>query len=91
MNATKTERLECFWAAHRRDKAAECRDAIGAFYFEDPAGLDVRYLWSRDGASFFRVNFWRTDLRSGEPNIRHSAFIRVEKTNSGARVVEPAA
>ncbi|MBI4716259.1 MAG: hypothetical protein HY763_00480 [Planctomycetes bacterium] len=86
METPETERFEPI--TNPRPRFVEHRQAIGAYFFEDPDALDIRHLWTRGTKNFFRVNFWSTDPESGEPRIRHSAFIVVEKNEEGCHVTE---
>jgi hypothetical protein len=74
---------------HReRDRTvAQMHAAIGAALFEDPRELDIRLLWTCVRTSYFRVNWWTTDIGRG-PRIRRSAFIRVERDPRGYRVLK---
>ncbi len=61
----------------------EHREAIGAALFEHPSRLDLRRLWTRGGLTLFRVNLWGTDAVTGEPKIKRSLFVEVERTQDG--------
>lgn len=71
----------------RRKCVTSYREAIGDLFFEVPRWLDIRFLWSCCAASFFRVNFWRADSKTGENRIYRSAFVRVDETRDGLRAV----
>ena len=70
-----------------RRELDDMRAAIGAVYFEDPADLDIRLLWTRGAVSYFRVNWWivRADVNA---HLRRSVFLRVTGGPDGYRVQE---
>jgi hypothetical protein len=74
------ERL--FDSGLQADPMAECRRAIADAFVENEERLDVRHLWTRGDARYFRVNWWSTDS-FGAGRIRRSAFVSVEATKSG--------
>lgn len=61
----------------------ECRRAIADLFYDDGRRLDVRRLWTRGDVSTFRVNWWSTDLASGDARIRRSVFVAVRRTPGG--------
>ncbi|MBW7907274.1 MAG: hypothetical protein LC135_11475 [Phycisphaerae bacterium] len=66
----------------------ECRQTIAARYFEVAERLDVRHLWTREGVSTFRVNWWKSDPLTGERWIYRSAFVAVEAKLDGMIVLD---
>lgn len=58
------------------------RDAIAIAFFENRHRLDIRHLWTRGRVSSFRVNWWALPT-GGQPAIRRSAFVQVERTAAG--------
>jgi len=69
----------------------QCRRAIAAKYFDHPGRLDCRWLWSRHGAHYFRVNWWQAGPNGDDQYIRRSAFITVEPTDADWSVREQTA
>lgn len=63
----------------------EMISAIAAAYVEDIHSVDIRHLWSAGDVAYFRVNWWRDGC---EPRVRRSAFVAVEYTGDGYRVVD---
>lgn len=54
---------------------------VAGYFFESPARLDVRHLWTTGGVSYVRVNWWHES--GGVSRITRSAFVRVESTDQG--------
>lgn len=58
-------------------------DVIAAAFPQNTGTVDARFLWSRGTVHYFRVNWWRKDLLSGELRIEKSAFVAVADTREG--------
>ncbi|MEW6253063.1 MAG: hypothetical protein AB1716_20685 [Planctomycetota bacterium] len=65
---------------------AEMSAAIAAVFFECPARLDTRHLWTDGRLSYFRVNWWT--VRDGATQICRSAFVVVQTDRHGWRIRE---
>ena len=63
---------------------SEVHRVIASLFFEDPAALDIRHLWTQGRLSFFRVNWWTT--AGEELRVRRSTFVVVESEAHGYRV-----
>lgn len=63
---------------------ATYRRLIAAAYYESETTLDVRHLWSRGEAHFFRVN-WRHFGGRHDGEIYRSAFVSIDES-TGAPV-----
>ena len=68
--------------------SADYAEAIAAFFFDLPRWLDIRPLWRRGATSFWRVNFWRTDMATGQEQIGRSAFVAIEENSRILKVKE---
>lgn len=68
------------------DGTEASRRAIAEFYAERVGELDIRHVWDRNSCQFFRVNFWGTDVSTGGPMIRRSAFV-VADVSEGSIIV----
>ncbi len=63
------------------------RNAIAAYFPEMIGRMDLRALWSRDDATFFRVNWWRTALDS-TTYLATTAFVRVVQVDDEYEIEE---
>ncbi len=86
MAATAAQDVECIGDDGSAVPALEYCEAIAESFYETPEALDIRPLWTKDVASYFRVNFWRLDRSAREERIYRSAFVAVELTAGGLRV-----
>jgi hypothetical protein len=66
----------------------EARWAISAEFCDVAGHMDVRWLWSRNGVHYFRVNWWRLRGTGFERYIWRSAFVTVAEAESGMVVRE---